>query len=227
MLVRLNDNEGVEESHKTGSQPLLFFLLVSTQLGIQQLPHQNYELMKKVLATFFVLLSFSFCNNLLAGKYSDGYIIRNGDTIRCQVRTPQRIQGLCQDCLQNSVLIKDSTGKETEYKSTELDGFGFVFYKEKYTFVPKVLTQGKPPIFMRVEILGKKLNLYSYVEFIDNLHFPKRYFLEDDRKRTTTDSHKKLKEFFADQPELLALYKDKRPNFWEFPDFVNIVNSKM
>jgi hypothetical protein len=192
-------------------------------------------LMKKLLTTVFVILSLAFGNQLLAGKYSDGYIIKNGDTILCQIRTTQQIQGLCQSCLQNSILIKDSSGKETEYKSTDIDGFGFLFYKEKYTFVSKVLKDGKPPIFMQVVLLGKKLNLYSFMgEMVIGNHSSsiRNYFLEDDKKRTLVFQNgsangKRMKGFFSDQPELLALYKQKQPNYWELPDFVNIVNSKM
>lgn len=199
--------------------------------------------MKRLLLTLLVLLSISFINHLLAATYMDGYVIKDGDTIRCKIKTWSKIHGLIQLSIQEEIVTKDSVGNEVKYLPTEIQGFGFMYGKEQMTFVPRVLKEGEKPIFMRVVLKGKKLNLYSYdipaTYFTYSpsggsssmASYATNYVIEDHKKRTvlwerSSKTNKRMKEFFSDDPELLKLYLYKRPNFYQIPDFVFIANKQ-
>ena len=207
---------------------------------------KSISIMKRLLLTLLVLFSFSFINGLLAATYMDGYIIKDGDTILCKIKTWSAVSGLTQSAIKDEIIIKDSTEKEVKYLPTEIQGFGFKYGKEQMTFVPRSLKEGDTPIFMRVILLGQNLNLYSFsvsettVTYDIKNGAPTKkltadkttYVIEDAKKRTVlfeygdSKNGKRMKEFFSDDPELLKLYLYKRPNFYQIPDFVFIANKQ-
>lgn len=195
--------------------------------------------MKKVITTLLVLLAIFAFNPLHAATYMDGYVVKNGDTLHCQIKTWSTLSGLAQLPIQEEIITKDAAGNEAKYLPTQIQGFGFRYGKEQMTFVPRVLNEGEAPMFMRVVLLGKKLNLYSFHVFTTVYNgktsvesYATNYVIEDEQKRTvlyesrSMKNGKRMKAFFADDPELLKLYLYKRPNVYEVPDFVFFANKQ-
>lgn len=200
--------------------------------------------MKKMLTTIVVFFCLSLFQQLHAATYMDGYVVKDGDTIYCKIKTWSAVSGLTQTRIQDEIVTKDSAGNEVIYLPTEIQGFGFKYGTEQMTFVPKVPKGGVKPIFMRVILRGKNLNLYSYsiASTTQIYRFNSApttlkgdksiYLIEDVRERTVAlesgalDNGKRMKEFFSDKPELLKLYKQKQPTFYQIPDFVFIANTQ-
>ena len=203
-------------------------------------------LMKKFCTTLFLLCLAALGNHGLAARFTDGYIISDGDTLRCKIKIQETLFGLDEYRLQSEITTRDSANSERKYTPANLQGFGFTFNNEPINYVAKVLEGNKRALFVKVINLGPRLSLFKYEERNDHWNYggankfgPSRtttvtrhYVILDEAKREVVLSNslfagnsKKFREFLKEQPDLLQLYEQKNPSFQDIPGFVQAANT--
>ena len=188
--------------------------------------------MKKHFTLFILLLLLSFCGQ--AKKLADGYIVTsNNDTIRCQVVLQNQFRNRY-DMYQQIETIDDNRKRTTYYaKDGKIAGFGFDYEAKPYCY--KLRKEGNNLLFEYCELLGKRLQLYSYCTFTScGMGSPARVKVFVMESRTLdvvrintglfSSGKQNIREFLYNDRDLIPLFDGMVSRFADIRSFVSEAN---
>lgn len=159
----------------------------------------------------------------------DGYLITaTNDTVRCKIH----VSGLQ---LFDEVHLVDTLGKEIAFYPDQqsIRGFGFVYKKNRYDYVPMADETGHRQFMIRI-VKGERLNLYYHFDIVESYAGTGRYetyLLEDTHGHlltvgyNTLGSYKnKIREFLNGDKALRSLFNNTVFTFSDIPKFVRAAN---
>jgi hypothetical protein len=156
----------------------------------------------------------------------DGYLITStNDTVRCKIFVSD-LQ------LFDQVHVIDALGNDSTYHAYQqsIGGFGFIYKKNRYDYVPKVDEAGHRQFLIRI-VKGERLSLYYHFDMVEmyrgGLYRDETYLLEDSAGHVLTipgnslaNYKKKIREFLYKDNDLRLLFNKMVFTISDIPKFV-------